>query len=134
MTTTYQDPVSWPFLPKPEPVGQPTAGQIMFPTLDQSVRDSIRIILTTQPGEQLMRPSFGVGLQTFLDEGNTLGMRSRIQSAILNGLQSYEPRIVVDQVEVDPVANAPSQAHVQIYYRLLRTNAAQQIGVTMSLS
>ena len=129
MTAAFQDPVSWPFLPKPQ-----ASGQIAFPTLDQSVRDSIRIILTTQPGEQLMRPSFGVGLQSFLDQGNTLAMRSRIQNAILNGLQSYEPRIVVDQVEVDPVPNAPSQVHVEVYYRLLRTNAAKQIGVTMNLS
>jgi phage baseplate assembly protein W len=122
----YQDPVSWPFLPKPQ------SGQISFPTLDRSVRDSIRIILTTQPGEQIMRPSFGVGLQRFLDEGNTLTVRARIQRAILGGLQSYEPRIVVDRVDVDPIANAPSHVHVQIYYRLLRTNTADQIGLTMS--
>ena len=31
------------------------------------------------------------------------------------------------------VPNAPSEVHVQIYYRLLRTNAAQQIGITMQV-
>ncbi|HXO16709.1 MAG TPA: GPW/gp25 family protein [Candidatus Dormibacteraeota bacterium] len=127
MSSTYQDPVSWPFLPVPQ------GGQISYPTLAQSVRDSIRIILTTQPGEQLMRPSFGVGLQTFLDEGNTLTVRASIQRGILDGLQSYEPRIVVDRVDVDTVANAPSEVQVQIYYRLLRTNASQQIGLTMNV-
>jgi phage baseplate assembly protein W len=127
MSSTYQDPVSWPFLPVPQ------GGQISYPSLGQSVRDSIRIILTTQPGEQLMRPSFGVGLQTFLDEGNTLTVRASIQRGILDGLQSYEPRIVVDRVDVDTVANAPSEVQVQIYYRLLRTNASQQIGLTMNV-
>ncbi len=125
MATNYTDPVSWPYLPVPQ------NGQLTYPTLEQSVRDSIRIILTTRPGEQLMRPRFGAGLQNFLDEGNTISVRRQIQGAILDNLQAYETRIVVDRVDVDPVDNAPSEIHVQIQYRLLRTNAAQQVGITM---
>jgi phage baseplate assembly protein W len=126
-SSTYKDPISWPFLPVPDP----QSGQLSYTTLEQSVRDSIRIILTTRPGEQLMQPFFGAGLQNFLDEGNTVALRRQIQTAIANSLQTYEARIAVDTVEVEPVAGASSQIHVQIYYRLLRTNAPQQIGVTM---
>jgi hypothetical protein len=125
--SNYIDPVSWPYLPLPQ------NGQLTFPTLEQSVRDSIRIILTTRPGEQLMRPRFGAGLQNFLDEGNTISVRRQIQTAILDNLQAYETRMVVDRIDVDPVPNAPSEVHVQIYYRLLRTNAAQQVGITMQV-
>jgi phage baseplate assembly protein W len=121
----YQDPVSWPFLPVLQ------NGQMTFPSLAQSVRDSIRVILTTRPGEQLMRPRFGAGLQNFLDEGNTVSLRRQIQSAILTNLQNYETRIAVDAVDVSPVPNASSEVHVQIYYRLLRTNTTQHIGVTL---
>lgn len=125
MTTNYRDPISWPFLPYPQ------GGQLSYPSLEQSVRDSIRIILTTRPGEQLMQPLFGAGLQDFLDEGNTVTIRRQIQTAILESLQTYETRIAVDTVDVETVSGAPSQIHVQIHYRLLRTNAPQQIGVTM---
>jgi uncharacterized protein len=125
--STYKDPISWPFLPVPDP----QSGQLSYTTLEQSVRDSIRTILTTRPGEQLMQPFFGAGLQNFLDEGNTVALRRKIQTAITNSLQTYEARIAVDTVEVEPVAGAPSQIHVQIYYRLLRTNTPQQIGVIM---
>ena len=72
--SNYIDPVSWPYLPLPQ------NGQLVFPTLEQSVRDSIRIILTTRPGEQLMRPRFGAGLQNFLEDGNTISVRRQIQS------------------------------------------------------
>lgn len=123
--SNHIDPVSWPYLPVPQ------NGQLLYPTLEQSVRDSIRIILTTRPGEQLMRPRFGAGLQNFLDEGNTIAVRRQIQGAILDNLGAYETRIAVDRVDVDPVDNAPSEIHVQIHYRLLRTNAAQQLGITM---
>ena len=66
-----------------------------------------------------------------LDEGNTVAIRRQIQTAIMSSLQTYETRIAVDNVEVETVAGAPSQIHVQIFYRLLRTNTPQQIGVTM---
>ena len=127
MTVTYQDPIGWPFLPVP------TNGQLTFPQLEQSVRDSIRVILTTRPGEQLMRPRYGAGLENFLDEGNTVALRRQIQTTILQSLQNYENRISVDAVDVDPVAGSPAQVQVQIHYRLLRTNAPQQIGLTMQV-
>jgi phage baseplate assembly protein W len=127
MTTTYQHPIGWPFLPVPK------NGALSFPTMEQSVRDSIRVILMTRPGEQLMRPRYGAGLQNFLDEGNTVAVRAQIQSAVLQSLQNYENRITVDAVDVDPVAGAPAEVQVQIHYRLLRTNAPQQIGVTMQI-
>lgn len=127
MTTTYQDPIGWPFLPVP------VAGQLAYPKLEQSVRDSIRVILMTRPGEQLMRPLYGAGLQNFLDEGNTVTVRSRIQAAIVQCLQNYENRITVDAVDVDPVVGSPAQVQVQIHYRLLRTNVSQQLGVTMQV-
>ena len=121
----HRDPIGWPFLPVPE------EGAIRYPTLELSVRDSIRIILTTRPGEQLMKPFFGAGLQNFLDEGNTLAVRREIQSAILNSLQQYEKRITVDAVDVTTVDGSPTEIHVQIRYRMLRTNAPGQIGVKM---
>src|SRR5215475_8835274 len=110
MTIAYQDPLGWPFLPTPQ------NGVLSFPTLEQSVRDSIRVILMTRPGEQLMRPRYGAGLQNFLDEGNTVPLRAQIQTTILQSLQSYENRITVDAVNVDPVVGSPGQVQVQIYY------------------
>lgn len=124
-TNNYPDPISWPFLPVPR------NGQLTYNTLEQCVKDSIRVILTTRPGEQLMQPLYGAGLQNFLNQGNTVTIRRQIQTAITNALQTYETRISVDNVEVETDLSAPNQLHVQIFYRLLRTNAPQQVGVTM---
>jgi len=128
MTVPSRDPVSWPYLPYPKD------GKLSYPGLEKSVRDAIRIILTTRQGEQLMRPQFGAGLQNFLDEGNTVSTRRRIQAAILESLKNYETRAVFDRVDVDPVDGAPGQIHVQIFYRLLRTGVAQQTGLSMQVS
>jgi len=128
MSGPFKDPVSWPFLPLPRD------GRLTYPTLEQSVRDSIRIILSTRPGEQLLRPQFGAGLQNFLEDGNTVATRRRIEAAIKDNLTAYEARAAFDRIDVDPVDGAPGQVHIQIFYRLLRTGAAQQTGLTMRVS
>lgn len=81
-----------------------------YPTLERSVRDQIRIILSTRPGEQLMRPEFGAGLEEFLHEPNTLETRRRIRDRIQESLQAFEPRILLDAIEVSvwqPAAGDP---------------------------
>ena len=67
-------PIGWPLLPQPD-----ETGSLAYPTLEQSVRDQIRIILLTRPGEQLMRPEFGAGLENYVHEPNTLATRRRIR-------------------------------------------------------
>ena len=81
-----------------------------------------------------MRPRFGAGLQSFLDEGNTVSTRRRIQATILENLQACESRASFDRVDVDPVNGSPNQVRVRIFYRLLRTGVAQQTGLTMRVS
>jgi phage baseplate assembly protein W len=120
--------VGFPLLPLPD-----ANGQLSFGTPEASVREAIRVILTTRPGEQLMRPTFGAGLTTLLDQPNTLETRRRIQELVLGSLQAWEPRIIVDRVDVNEVPGAPSRLRVEIVYRLQRTGALQQIGLIMEL-
>jgi phage baseplate assembly protein W len=126
--TVVRPLLGWPLLGVPD-----SAGRLGYPTLDESVRQSIRIILQTRPGEQLMRPDFGAGLQEFLHEPNTLTTRQRIRDAIADALARWEPRIVVDRIDVWEVDDRPSELRVEVAYRLQRTGAPQQLGLTMQL-
>jgi len=120
--------LSFPFLPLPD-----RNGQLHFPSLETSVRQSIQVILQTQPGEQLMRPEFGAGLENFLQEPNTLLTRKRIHDLIVSTLNRWEPRLLIDRVEVEEVSNQPSHVRIEIWYRLRRTGTAQTLGLTMQL-
>jgi phage baseplate assembly protein W len=121
-------PIGWPLLPVPD-----SNGQLSYPTIDQSVRQTIRVVLSTRPGEQLMRPNFGAGLENFLNEPNTLTTRRRIQDAITEALDNWEPRIIVDRLEILEVPNFPSRLRVEIAYRIRRTGAPGQLGLTMDV-
>jgi hypothetical protein len=121
-------PVNWPLLGLPD-----SEGCLRYPSLEQSVRQSIKIILQTRPGERLMRPRFGGGLDRFLHEANTLTTRRQIRDVITESLERWEQRILLDRVDVWEIEEHPDRIRVEIVYRLRRTNQAQQLGITLEL-
>jgi phage baseplate assembly protein W len=120
-------PIGWPLLPVPA-----ADGTLSFPSLADSVRQQIEVILRTAPGEQLMRPGFGAGLERMLEQPNTLATRARIQERITQSLTLWEPRILLDRVDVDPAADA-RELLVVIAYRLRRTSEPASLSVRMPI-
>lgn len=85
----------------------------------EKVRQSIAIILDTEPGERLMLPRFGCGLRRFLMQPNTAATRAAMQREIQTALAAWEPRIKLERVDVLP-GQDPSLVLVQIDYQHLR--------------
>ncbi len=121
--------VAWPLLPLPD-----EHGRLRWPTLGESVRDSLQLILLVRPGEYWMHPLFGGGLHAFVGESNTVATRRAIHDRIVEALEAWEPRIQVDRVDVEEDAVSPTTVQVEIVYRLRRTGASQRLAVSLELS
>ncbi len=115
-------PLCWPLLPVPD-----EAGRLSFPDLEASVRQRIEAVLRTNPGEQLMRPHFGAGLELAVHRPNNSGVRAELQRDIAAHVRAFEPRILLDQVEVAS-GDDPSLLVVTIAYRI------RQIGVATAMT
>jgi phage baseplate assembly protein W len=63
------------------------------------IRQSIRQILGTRPGERAMRPDFGCGLHALLFEHNTAVFQALARRRILDALRRWEPRISVTGID-----------------------------------
>lgn len=102
-------------------------GQIAVVEYEEDVRQSILVILGTNPGERLMRPSFGAGLNAFLFEpinSNTMAaLRKRVQEALID----FEPRIAVDNVRVAPDPSFAARLLIEIDYRIRSTNSVRNL-------
>jgi phage baseplate assembly protein W len=120
--------LGWPLLALPD-----EHGQLQWPDLAESVRQSIRVILSTRPSEQLMRPEFGGGLDRLLHEPNTVATRREMRDLVRDSLTRWEKRILLDGVEVWEVPGQPSHVRVEIAYRLARTGAPGAMNVTVQL-
>ena len=128
MSTLPRPLLGWPLLPLPD-----EHGRIAWPTLEASVRELIRVVLSTRPGEQLMRPDFGAGLELLLHEPNTLATRRRIRDLVNDGVTRWEKRVLLDRVDVLEVADEPSHVRVEVGYRLARSGAPGAVALTVQL-
>ncbi|MGA9582591.1 MAG: GPW/gp25 family protein [Allosphingosinicella sp.] len=118
----FRPPLCWPLMPVPD-----AEGRIRFPTLEDSIRQRIEAVLRTSPGEQLMRPAFGAGLELLVHQPNTAEVRARAQETIRQAIAVYEPRVTLDRVDV--VAGADlRELLVTISYRIRATASAGQVS------
>jgi phage baseplate assembly protein W len=116
----------------PPRVGQD--GRIAWSEGETNIRESIRVILLTEEKERIRLPNFGGGLQRFLFEPNTVATQSQIQDRITKALQLWEPRILVDQVDVQPDPSDPQAAIATIAYKLVATQVQQTVTLGVQLA
>lgn len=105
----------WRFPARPDP----RTGTVSYVTGPEVVRQSIRLILETEPGERIMRPSFGCGLRRYLMKPNNTATRALMQHDVERALLNWEPRIQVREVRVDP-GDDPALVLIQIAYVHIR--------------
>lgn len=101
----------WNFPVSPDP----RVGNLLYLGGPDKVRQSVWIILDTEPGERIMRPTFGCGLRRYLMKPNTSATRALIQHDVEVGLTLWEPRINVQSVLVSP-GDDPSLVIIQVSY------------------
>jgi hypothetical protein len=114
------------------PLGVDARGGIALAHDDQDVQQAIRIILGTAPGERPMRPAFGCGIHDFVFESVDADMIGRLEAAIRDALDHWEPRIEVLDIDFELRApgtgpNAADVLVIDISYRLRETNALRNL-------
>jgi len=110
--------VGWRF-----PVSLDGAGQIALASHEDSIRQSIWMILGTAPGERPMRPDFGCGIQDLVFAVNTAGTAGQVASLVRQALLRWEPRIDVLNVTTSTDADAPNLLMIEIIYQVRSTNS-----------
>ena len=103
----------------------PRTGQVASVAHEEDIRQSMRIILETSPGERVMRPNFGCGIHDLVFEAIDSTTIQRIKSTVEEALRRCEARIEVLSVGVDESATSEGKLLVEIEYRVRRTN---QVG------
>ncbi len=103
------------------PVLPDDLGRLEYAAGPDKVAQSIRIIIETEPGERIMRPTFGCGLRRYLMRPNTSATRALIKHDVELGLASFEPRIRVTDIGVDP-GEDPALVLIRIAYVHVRDN------------
>jgi phage baseplate assembly protein W len=120
--------LGWSFPPAPDA----RTGALDWQTGAALIRQSILLILDTEPGERVMRPDFGCGLRRYLMEPNSPATRASMAREIEASLRQWEPRIEVRAVDV---ATTDDQATVlvSVDYTYMRDHSAAVLNVPFTL-
>ncbi|VAW40772.1 hypothetical protein MNBD_CHLOROFLEXI01-382 [hydrothermal vent metagenome] len=101
--------------------------KIQMAQYEESIRQSIWIILGTSPGERLMRPTFGSNLQDLVFRVNNAGLEGSAVTAVRTALTSWEPRIALLDVAAFSDKGTPNVLHININYQVRATNSRHNL-------
>jgi phage baseplate assembly protein W len=100
----------------------PRTGFVKTAEYEEDIRQSIRIILETAPGERVMRPNFGCGIHELAFAAVDTTTLQRIRSVVEEALRRCEARIDVLGVSIDEDATSEGVLLIEVEYQVRKTN------------
>jgi phage baseplate assembly protein W len=107
------------------PVDIDRSGGVSMSVFEESIRDSIFIILGTAPGERIMRPTFGCDIHDLVfapNNPNTCGLAAHYCE---EALRKFEPRIKSLKAKARPAPDEPNKVLIDIEYTVI-ANSTQR--------
>lgn len=117
-------------------MGQPfridVAGEIAYDTDPYLwARNHILALLLTNPGERVMRPTYGAGMRAFIFENNDPFVETQMLTDIQNQLSQYEPQITVKELSIVPQPPAWGVFDVRILFQVGNSPSLQTIAFSV---
>ena len=99
-----------------------TRRSVRLAEYEESIRQSIRIILETARGERVMRPDFGCGIHERVFALNDSATRGIIADEVREALLNWEPRIDVLEVDARAEGSEGQVLLINIEYKVRSTD------------
>jgi phage baseplate assembly protein W len=97
-------------------------GQVKMLSDVEDIQSSLEILLTTRPGERVMRPDYGCNLDELLFEPLTTTFKTYIKDLVSTAILYYEPRIEVNNIDLDDTGELEGRIVISIDYTVSATN------------
>jgi phage baseplate assembly protein W len=105
------------------PVYPDASGKIRVSRHEEDIRESICIIIGTAPGERIMRPLFGCGINRYVFATVNMTTLRLIENTVREALVAWEPRIDVLGVSTDTSDMDNGRLLISIDYQVRSSNA-----------
>ncbi len=93
----------------------------------KDIEESIRIILSTTPGERIMQPEFGCDLKRLVFETIDSTLIASLDHLIYHALLNFEPRITFINTEILNMEAMNGQLVIKINFKVINTNSRHNI-------
>lgn len=103
-------------------------GEVELVAAEDDIRESLYVLLTTQPGERVMVPNYGCALQSYVFSALDANTETQIRRLVSDAILFYEPRI--DLASIDFVMDeANGSAALSIEYTVRQTNSRSNVVI-----
>jgi phage baseplate assembly protein W len=109
----------WSF---PPAFGRGGADVVMVSGVDD-IQQSLQILFATRLGERIMQDEFGCALDSVVFEEIDQGLINTLSRTISDAILYHEPRITLDQIDVDESPEQPGLLLISLTYTVRSTNS-----------
>ena len=103
-----------------------TKGTAMVST-EKDIHESLRILLGTAPGERVMHPSYGCGLNRMVFESINESTITEIKDIVQKAILHFEARITLEDVYVDTSNAYHGELKIGLEYTIRTTNTRMNV-------
>ncbi len=94
---------------------------------EADIVESLRILMQTRPGERVMQPAYGCGLNALVFEVIDASLLARVRQVIDRAVLFFEPRIRLERVDVDDADALEGLLRIGLVYTVRTTNTRHNV-------
>jgi len=94
---------------------------------EDDIQESLIILLATKPGERVMQPGYGCGLQALTFESIDEGVITEIKDLIERAILFYESRITLESIDINSDDIVDGKLKIQLNYMVRKTNTRSNV-------
>lgn len=110
------------------------AGGIEMVEGRDSVRQAILLLLSTRPGERVMRPDYGCDLHKLVFSPNDNTTAGLAIHYVRQAINRWEPRVIVLRLDAYRDENYPERLNILLEYRMRSTPQRDGLMFSVNLS
>ena len=95
---------------------------VVMLTGEEDIKNSLDVLFSTSVGERIMHPNFGSALSTFLFTPINRSTITYMEAIIADEILFNEPRIVLNDVNIQPSVMDAGRLDIVIHYTVTATN------------
>ena len=100
----------------------------------ESIRQAILMLVSTVPGERVMRPDYGCSLYRVVFSPNDDTTAGLAIHYVRTALERWEPRIDIISLDATRDDNEPGRLYVLLNYRVRATQSVERIELPVELT
>jgi phage baseplate assembly protein W len=106
-------------------------GFTMIKDLKGLIKQNLKMLILTNPGERVMEPAFGVGMNRYLFQNFSQTTYAAIDSKIREQVAMYIPVVSIINLDIGPIESNSNGLSVRLQYSIPTINIKDLLEFTI---